>query len=160
MIVSLIAQSGHWSWIVLGLILLVLEVLSPGIFLVWFGAAALVTGILALLLNHLFAFGWHLFAFGWQIQLLVFLLLSVLFPLIARRAFGSSKREIAEPLLNRRGEQLIGQRAILIEAIVNGHGRLKINDTIWRAKGVDMPVGTSVLITGFDQGTLVVEALA
>lgn len=153
MIVTLIEQSGHWSWIVLGLILLVMEVLLPGIFLVWFGAAALVTGIMVLLLGS--ALG-----LGWQVPLLVFLVLSVIFPLVGRRFFGSSKREVDQPLLNRRGDQLIGQRAVLIEAIVNGHGRLKINDTIWRVKGDDMPVGTSVLITAFDQGTLVVEPLA
>jgi membrane protein implicated in regulation of membrane protease activity len=150
MVVNLITQSGHWSWIVLGLILLVLEVLMPGIFLIWFGAAALVTGIFALLLLDIAGF-------GWQSQLLLFLILSVVFPLVSRKFFGSSKREVDEPLLNRRGEQLIGQRAFLIEAIVNGHGRLKINDTIWRATGIDMPMGTSVLIIGFDQGTLIVE---
>lgn len=150
MIVNLIVQSGHWSWMVLGLILLVLEVLLPGIFLVWFGVAALVTGTVVLLFGS--AFG-----LGWQVQLFVFLVLSVIFPLIGRRFFGSSKLEVDQPLLNRRGEQLIGQRAVLIEAIVNGHGRLKINDTIWRVTGDDMPIGTSVMITGFDHGALTVE---
>ncbi|MBB6261509.1 hypothetical protein FHS77_002065 [Paenochrobactrum gallinarii] len=153
MIVTLIEQSGHWSWIVLGLILLVLEVLLPGIFLVWFGVAALVTGTMVLVAGSAL---W----LGWQVQLLVFLVLSVIFPLVGRRFLGSSRREVDQPLLNRRGDQLIGQRAVLIEAIVNGHGRLKINDTIWRVTGTDMPVGTSVLITGYDQGALQVEVLA
>lgn len=150
MIISLIEQSGYWSWIVLGLVLLVLELLLPGVFLVWFGLAAVVTGLMAVLLES--ASG-----FGWQMQLVLFLVLSVAFPLIGRKFFGSSKREVDEPMLNRRGEQLIGQRAVLVEAIVNGNGRLKINDTTWRVSGVDMPVGTSVLIIGYDQGSLVVE---
>ncbi|MGU3577138.1 NfeD family protein [Brucellaceae bacterium C25G] len=152
MIMSLIEQAGPWSWMALGLVLLVLEVLLPGIFLVWFGVAALVTGTLVLVLGSAAGFDWH-------VQLGVFLVLSVLFPLVGRKFFGSSKQEVDEPMLNRRGEQLIGQRAVLIEAIINGHGRLKINDTVWRTKGDDLPVGTSVLIIGYDQGALVVEPL-
>jgi hypothetical protein len=57
---SLFANLGGWSWIILAAILLVLEVTSPGIFLMWFGFAAAITGVLA------FAFD-----ISWQWQLVV-----------------------------------------------------------------------------------------
>ena len=63
-----------------------------------------------------------------------------------------------EPLLNRRGEQLIGQVVTLEEATVNGRGRARVGDSLWRVTGPDLAAGTRVRITGIDHGTLVVEA--
>ncbi|MFD1198936.1 NfeD family protein [Brucella gallinifaecis] len=149
MIIDFLSQLGLWNWFVLGLALLILEILAPGIFLIWFGVAALVTGMLAFLLGSLAAF-------GWQLQIALFLLLAVVFVLAGRRFFGSSGRQ-DEPLLNRRGDQLVGQRATLAEPIINGRGRIRINDTTWRIKGPDLPAGTEVRIISFDQITLEME---
>jgi len=63
---------GPWTWMILAAILFVLEVLSPGIFLMWFGVAAVITGILA------FAFD-----ISWQWQLVWFCLLSLAAVLLA-----------------------------------------------------------------------------
>src|SRR6478672_4334926 len=64
---------GPWTWMILAAILFALEVMSPGIFLMWFGMAAGVTGLLA--------FG---FDISWQWQLVWFL------PVVARgRARGA-----------------------------------------------------------------------
>jgi membrane protein implicated in regulation of membrane protease activity len=94
--------------------------------------------------------------FGWQLQIVLFLVLAVIFVLAGRRVFGSSDRQ-DEPLLNRRGDQLVGQRATLAEPIVNGRGRIRINDTTWRIKGPDLPAGTEVHIVSFDPITLEME---
>ncbi|WP_420960991.1 NfeD family protein [Brucella sp. IR073] len=146
MIVEFLTSLGIWNWLVLGLALLMLEILAPGIFFVWFGLAALVTGALAFLLAAA--------GFGWHAQIVVFLVLSVLFALAGRRFFGSSSDKSDDPLLNRRGQQLVGQRATLTEPIVNGRGRIRINDTMWRAKGPDLPAGTEVRVVGFDPVSL------
>ena len=45
---------GPWTWMILAAILFALEVMSPGIFLMWFGMAAAVTGLLA----FAFEIGW------------------------------------------------------------------------------------------------------
>src|SRR4029077_6640499 len=63
---------GPWTWMILAAILFALEVMSPGIFLMWFGIAAAVTGLLA--------FG---FDIGWQWRLLWFCLLSLAAVLVA-----------------------------------------------------------------------------
>ena len=149
MIAGYLAELGIWNWLVLGLVLLILEILAPGFFFVWIGLAALVTGGTA------FLFGSGA-GFGWQVQTIVFLVLAVIFVLVGRRVFRTTARQ-DEPLLNRRGEQLVGQRATLTEAIVNGHGRIRINDTTWRVKGPDLPAGTEVRVVAFDPVTLEIE---
>jgi membrane protein implicated in regulation of membrane protease activity len=151
MLERLITELGSWSWIVLGLLLMILEVVAPGIFFLWFGIAALIVGVLAILLGSTASF-------NWEVQIILFLLLSIASVLIGRRLVGATDVESDEPLLNRRAEQLIGQVVTLEEATINGRGRARIGDSLWRVTGPDMPAGTSVKITGIDQGTLTVEA--
>lgn len=150
MIISFLSELGIWNWLIFGLLLLILELFAPGIFFIWFGIAALITGALA------FLFG-ATSAFGWQTQTILFLVLAIVAVLLGRRFFGSSDKPEDEPFLNRRGDEMVGQRATLSEAIVNGYGRIKINDTTWRVNGPDLPKGASVRIVAFDQGTLVIE---
>lgn len=149
MIIHFLSQLGLWGWFVAGLVLLILEIMAPGIFFIWFGLAALVTGGLAFLIGSMVSF-------GWQLQTVLFLVLAVIFVLVGRRVFGFNTRQ-DEPLLNRRGDQLIGQRATLSEPIVNGRGRIHINDTTWRVRGPDLPAGTEVRVVSFDPITLEIE---
>ncbi|MBZ9655835.1 NfeD family protein [Phyllobacterium lublinensis] len=152
MLERLFAELGPWNWIVLGLVLMIFEVAAPGIFFLWFGIAALIVGALAILLGE--ALG-----MGWQIQVVLFLVLSVISVLVGRRLMGATDVVSDEPLLNRRGEQLIGQVVTLEEATVNGRGRARVGDSLWRVTGPDLSAGTRVRITGIDHGTLVVEAV-
>ncbi len=147
MVVDFLTGLGVWNWFVLGLALLILELLAPGFFFVWFGVAALVTGAVALPLAA---------SFGWQAQTLLFLVLAVLAVMAGRRLF-NRPADSAEPLLNRRGEQLVGRRATLTEPIVNGRGRIRINDTTWRVRGPDLPAGTQVRVVSFDAESLEIQ---
>ena len=45
---ELYALLGPWTWIAVGVVLAILEILLPGTFLIWFALAALVVGILDL----------------------------------------------------------------------------------------------------------------
>jgi inner membrane protein len=150
MIIEFLSSLGIWNWLVFGLVLLILELFAPGFFFIWFGLAALLTGALAFLLSGMAGF-------GWQAQMVVFLILAVIFVLIGRHLLGSRSDASDEPLLNRRGDQLIGQRATLDQPIVNGRGRIRINDTMWRVKGPDLPAGTEVRIVGYDPVSLEIE---
>ncbi|CAN7310249.1 NfeD family protein [Phyllobacterium sp. LjRoot231] len=151
MLERLFAELGPWNWVVLGLILMILEVAAPGIFFLWFGVAALIVGALAILFGEA---SWV----NWEVQVILFLVLSVIAVFIGRRLIGATDVESDEPLLNRRGEQLIGQVVTLEEATVNGRGRARVGDSLWRVTGPDLAAGTRVRITGIDRGTLVVEA--
>jgi membrane protein implicated in regulation of membrane protease activity len=150
MIVETLAGIGPWNWIILGAVLLVLELLIPGVFLLWIGIAAILTGALSLQL-------WGLALWAWQIQVLIFLVLAIISALIGKRVMGANEGDTDQPLLNRRAEQLVGRSATLEEAIVNGYGRVRLGDTVWRVTGPDLPVGTKVHVVAANDGTLQVE---
>jgi inner membrane protein len=145
---SLFANLGGWSWIILAAILLVLEVTSPGIFLMWFGFSAAITGVLA------FAFD-----ISWQWQLVWFCLLTLAAVLIALKYLRKHPLASERPLLNERAVQHIGQCYDLVDPIVNGRGSVKIGDSIWRVQGPELPKGTRVRVLGCD-GTLLKVAAA
>lgn len=149
MIMNLVTELGPWSWMVLGLILLGAEILVPGIFLIWIGIAALAVGALSLAL-------WPFAFWTWQVQVIVFLVLA-LASALAGRAFMRGRDVSDEPLLNRRAAQLVGRTATLGEPIVNGRGRIRIDDTTWRVSGPDLGVGATVRVIRADGGELVVE---
>lgn len=130
---------GAWNWLILAAVLLVLEVVAPGIFLMWFGLAAAITGVLA--------FG---FDIGWQWQLVWFCLLSLTAVLIALKYLRKHPLESDRPLLNQRAVQHVGQHFNLIDPIVNGRGSVKIGDSIWRVEGPELPKGARVKVTGAD----------
>ncbi|MEZ5854771.1 MAG: NfeD family protein [Hyphomicrobiaceae bacterium] len=62
-----------------------------------------------------------------------------------------------EPALNRRGEQLVGRTALVVEAIEDGRGRVRVGDGEWAAQGPDCKAGDAVAIVGVNQALLVVE---
>lgn len=152
MIARILAELGPWNWMVLGLLLLTLEVFVPGMFMVWFGIAALITGALSLAC-------WTWGAWVWPVQIVVFLVLSVAALFLGRKIMKNDTDISDEPLLNQRTAQLVGRLATLDEAIVNGYGRVKIGDTMWRVRGSDLPAGTRVKVNAVERDTLSVVAV-
>lgn len=136
---------GAWNWFILGAVLMLLEVFAPGAFLLWFGFAAIATGLVALALDM-----------SWQIAILLFLAFSVVAVFLARRF---SPREAASdnPFLNRRAEALVGRILVLEEAIEAGIGRARVDDSLWRVTGPDTPAGTRVRVERVDGMMLVVS---
>jgi membrane protein implicated in regulation of membrane protease activity len=45
----------------------------------------------------------------------------------------------------------------LSEAIVNGTGKIHVDDTMWKVDGADLPEGTQVRVTGVAGTVLTVE---
>ncbi|MBP1847015.1 membrane protein implicated in regulation of membrane protease activity [Rhizobium petrolearium] len=151
MIYDLVSGLGPWSWWILGLILLAAELAAPGVFLIWIGAAAIVVGALSLML-------WNTNFWSWQIQWLLFAVLSIGFALAGRRFYAGRDQASDEPLLNRRGESLIGRTATLHEPITEGRGRIRLDDTWWPVMGPDLPAGTRVKVVTASGRDLTVEA--
>jgi membrane protein implicated in regulation of membrane protease activity len=89
---------------------------------------------------------------------LVFLALSLVSAYIGARIMGKPDgSDTDQPLLNRRAEQLVGRTATLEEEIVNGHGRVRLGDTLWRVSGPDLPAGARVRVKAVSSGTLEIE---
>ena len=140
---NVLATLGAWNWLILAAVLLVLEVLAPGVFFIWFGLAAAVTALLA-----------FLFDISWQWQLVWFCLLSLAAVVVALKYLRKHPLHSDRPLLNERAVQHIGQSFNLIDPIVNGRGSVKIGDSIWRVEGPDLPKGTRVRVLSADGSLL------
>ena len=139
MIDRVFSELGAWNWMVLGCVLLVLEIVLPGFFMLWIGLAAIVTGALSLML-------WDNPWWAWETQAIVFMVLAVIAGWIGSRVMTRSRADPDADLLNQRGAQLIGKLATLSEPIKDGRGRVRIGDTLWRVSGPDLPAGTQVRV--------------
>jgi membrane protein implicated in regulation of membrane protease activity len=139
----------HWVWLTIGVLLAGLEMLVPGVYLIWLGIAAIVTGVLTGLL--------HL---SLPVQVIDFVFLSLIVAFSARRFLRDSPIVGADPLMNRRVARMVGQTAVVVQAIEHGSGRVHFGDSEWIASGPDVAVGERVRIIGSDGATLLVEPVA
>lgn len=135
-----------YLWLIGALLLSGMELVLPGVFLIWIAVAAALTGVTTLLLG--------VPTVG---QLMLFSLLSIAAVYSARKKYQTLGNTSADPLLNDRGGRLTGEIVTVVEAIRNGHGRVKVGDGVWSARGADAGVGASVRVTGTDGSVLLVE---
>jgi membrane protein implicated in regulation of membrane protease activity len=143
-----IELAAHWWWLILALILGIAEIIVPGVFLIWLGAAALLTGLLTLA-----------FSLPDAAQFAVFAVTAIIAVYSGRKWFRANPIESSDPLLNDRAGRLIGETVLVVEPIVGGQGRVKVRDGVWNARGPDMPSGARVKVVGVEGSFLVVEAL-
>lgn len=136
-------------WGGLALLLIAAETLAPGVFLLWLGLAAAVV-FLGLLVVPGVEPVW---------QAVAFILLSFGSIALYVKFFRGTESPSDQPLLNRRGEQLVGQVYVLEQPIVDGRGRLKIGDAFWAAEGEDLPQGTRVRVISAHNMSLQVRAV-
>ena len=138
---------GGWSWAILGLVLVGGEMLAPGIFLIWLGLAALLTGVVV-----------GLFGIGWQIAMLVFAVFAGA-SVLAGRLLTRRKGEEPDAAtgLNDRGRQLIGRVFRLEATMTGGEGRVRVGDSSWRIVGPELLAGAEVKVVRVEGSTLVVE---
>jgi len=136
-----------WHWWVAAIVLLGIEIFAPGFWFLWMAVAAGIVGTILLVIPET----------TWQWQVLLFAVLSVT-SLIAWRAYQRRHPTVSdEPNLNRRGAQYVGRVFTLDEAIVNGTGKIRVDDTTWKVSGADRPLGAKVRVTGVAGTVLTVE---
>jgi membrane protein implicated in regulation of membrane protease activity len=144
--VQLLYSLGPWNWFILGVVLLVLETVIPGVHFLWFGIAAFIIGVLAFALD-----------LAWQWQVLAFALLSVAALFWVRKYARPDVAISDQPDLNVRGQQYIGRSLVVDQAIQNGRGKARVGDSLWAVEGPDTPAGERVKVTGAKGTVLVVE---
>ena len=135
-----------WLWMIGGVLLLIAEIIAPGFFLVFIGAAALATGAFALL-----------FSLGTASQLALFALYAVLAVMVGRRFYANANVDSSDPTLNDRSAQLVGRVVSVVSAIDEHGGRVRVGDSEWNARGQPAAPGDRVRITGVDGNCLKVE---
>ena len=139
----------QWGWLAIGMMLAVAEMAIPGVFLIWLSGAAILTGLLSWLVP-----------IGVPLQIVIFAVLAIVSVFIGKRYLRSNPVEGADPLMNDRGARLIGESAVVTEAITPGStGRVKQGDSEWLAKGPAAELGTKMRITGHDGVVLIVELM-
>jgi membrane protein implicated in regulation of membrane protease activity len=142
----------HYLWWMLALVLIAVEVVLPGYFMLWIGIAAAVTGAVVLVWPES-----SMLAQSMIFVVLAFASCAVYWYAVRPRL---QRVEPGDERLNRRGEQLIGQRYVLIEPIVNGRGKARVGDGQWLVSGPDLPQGTTVEVESVDGTMLRVKAVS
>lgn len=137
---------GGWNWVILGLALMTLEAAAPGVFLIWFGGAAILTGLISVL-----------FGLGLTPQFLTFGALAAGSVILGWKFGTYANADSDRPNLNIRGHQYVGKVFRLEEAIVDGVGRVRVGDTTWRVQGPDLAANSTVRVTDVRGTTLEVE---
>lgn len=144
---SIFVTLGTWNWLIVGLLLIGVEVLAPGVFMLWLGLAALLVGLLS------FAVDLH-----WQVQILLFAVFAAAAVPVWRRLARRSTAVTSNPFLNKRTDALVGRVFTLEKPIQDGSGTVRIDDTIWRVTGPDTPAGNRIRVVKADGAMLTVAA--
>jgi len=136
-----------WYWWIIAVFLLGTEMLVAGFFFLWMAVSAFVTGFLLLLMPML----------SIEVQLFIFSVLSMCSVIAWKHYMVNHPVKSDHPNLNQRSAQYIGQIFTLIEAIEDGWGKIKINDSHWKVEGQDSPAGSRVRIIEVDGNFFKVE---
>ena len=145
-----IADIPFWYWLIFAIALITLEMVAmPVTYFLWMGVAAAVVGILLMAAPQMSFF----------LQIVIFTVIAVVSLVMHKRYLKSNPPDTDAPALNRRGEQYIDRVFTLEEAIINGVGKVKVDDTSWKVSGEDMAAGAKVKVVGVDGTVFKVEAV-
>lgn len=134
-------------WLIIFAILLLIEIMTLGLTTIWFALGAVAAFLAAYI------------GFGVPVQVIVFLIVSIILLVLTRpiaMKFFNQERERTN------AESLIGQKAIVIEEIntLHGVGRVEVSGMEWSAKSDEsdtIEAGAVVLIKGIQGVKLIVE---
>lgn len=138
-----------WHWLVLGLVLLVAELASGTTQLLWAALAAWLTGLVFLLVP-----------LGLPAQLLIFGAATLALTWFGRGRLkrGLLARMAAARTLNAPEHDLVGRTAVAEGDFVDGEGRVRLGDTVWRARAdCAIMLGDSLTVAEVDGATLIVR---
>lgn len=138
-----------WHWWIAAVVFIVVEIVAPSFVFLWMGLSAGVVGLLVLAVPTL----------AWQAQFLVFAVLTVVALVGWRNYLRRRPIETDRPTLNRRGEHYVARVFTLEQAIVNGQGKIHVDDSTWKIEGEDLPAGAKVRVVGVEGTLLKVEQL-
>jgi membrane protein implicated in regulation of membrane protease activity len=137
-----------WYWWALAAVLLVFEMMLPGVVFLFLAIGAAASGLFLLVASDL----------SLELQLLVFAVVSVVSAVGLRRTL-KRLQHIDGPTttLNARGDALVGRTFVLDAPILNGRGRVTLGDGSWTVTGPDMVKGAKVRVASVHGTELRVE---
>ena len=135
-------------WLLCGVIGLALELILPGLIVLFFGCGALLTGVATWIFPSLQIEG----------QLIVFVVSSVVlllfFRKMLRNRFFNNSKESDDEL----ADEYIGKTAVALTDFANGHGEVEFKGSKWEALSADeIRKGDTVVISSRESIKLTVE---
>ena len=143
----ILEQLDYSHWWVPVILFIILALFVPGAFFLWMGIAAGLVGLILVVAPDM----------GWQYQLMLFAIVSVVSIVVWRIYLNKHPTHTDRPTLNMRGEQYVGRVFTLSEPVVNGIGKIKVDDTMWKIEGDDCDAGTKIKIIKTDGAVLKME---
>jgi membrane protein implicated in regulation of membrane protease activity len=138
-----------WYWIIAGAVLAGLEIVVPGVLLLWIGLGAVLVGLLLAAIPDL--------PLAWQLLVFAGAMIASISSGFFLQRHGRSA-QAASPL-NRELEGLVGRQLLAAVDFSVGQGRVRVGDTTYPAIGEDsIAAGTSVRVVAIDAGRLRVIA--
>ena len=147
---NLYATQPFWIWLVIGVILLGIEAAASTEWLLWPAVSAGVVALISALFPTL----------GLGVEAGVFATLTVIATL-ASRTLIKRVNPAEEPDINDRDLRLVGERARVVEAFVDGRGRVFVSGSEWPAEieGAAPLAGESVVVESVSGPRLRVRAI-
>jgi hypothetical protein len=136
-----------WYWWALAAVLMICEMMMPGVVFMFLAIGAAAAGLLLLIASDL----------SLEMQLVVFAAIAVASAVGLRPFFRGLQKRSDDPNLNARGNSLIGKVVVLDQPILGGRGRMKMGDGSWTVTGPDMVAGAKVRVAAVDGTELRVE---
>ncbi len=133
-----------WVWAIAGLVLAGAELLLPGFYLIVLGPAALATAAVAAVA-----------APGPLLLVGFFGALSLAACRVMRGLYGH--RVVGGRPVNVGPDRLVGETAEVAEPIVHGRGKIRVGDSVWLARGADLPAGARVRVVAMDGTCAIIE---
>ena len=134
--------------LVLRFVLLIAETLVPGVFLLWWGLAPIVTaGVMALVPS-----------LSLTVLAVFYAILAIILSLLWwKYQHSKDNQDQSRTTLNQRDHTLLGKKGTVLEIGSNGIGRGAFGDTTWRIQGEYLSVNDLVVVERVDGITLLVK---
>ena len=140
------------NWLIVGLVLSALELVVPGVYLIWFGFAGFAMSIMMCFMTM-----------AVTTQLIWFALFSAVFALIGWFAYRVIMKKTETPKeyrnLNNSAEQHVGSIVTVAQDVEDNQTKVKIGDTFWLAYSKKpLKKGDTAKVTGVkDNLILIIE---
>ena len=148
MLMQFLQDMNGVRWLVLGVILMLVEVVTGTTYILWPAIAALFLGVVVFIIP-----------LGWEMQLLLFFILSTALMVVGHKYIRPQMKGGEPSDLNDRARSMVGMRVKAIADFDTGRGRVQVGDTQWRASmdNGDAKAGDELRVVSVKGTTLTVE---
>lgn len=122
--IELLSQLTAWHWLMLGVVLLGVELMTGSTYILWPAVSALAVGVLLFIAPGM----------GWELQMLLFFLLSITTLVLGRTHLQKLVKGGEPSDLNDPGKAMIGRQVKAAADFTGTEGRVNVGDTQWSAR--------------------------